>query len=957
MVEVFTYGNGVMLIALFQAVAALTSTPDYMELIRIIFMVSTLVVMIEIVWTGRFKATARLFTIILLMNAAILTTADVNVTDQVNPANSGLVADVPAGLAAPLALSTAIGNWATGAFETIFSMPNDLRYKSNGLLFASRMVENSTQFEITDARMSKNMSEFAQGCIYYGAMASWFSLDTVMESANIWAALPATSFGNAIFVNYDDGGATNLWGCKDVRTFLEADWANAIDDMASVYGQRIFPQDIETVAKAKLLSVVPQAYTYMANISSTAASIVQQNAMMNTMKRSFTNLANDAGAIGAAQDYALAQAEAQQRTTYATLGAMAGRMMSLFSNVLETLIYGIFPIAFVFTLVALMQGKAILTYIKLLFWLQLWPPMFAILNFALSVYAAEATTAAAMQAGGGTAVLNMLTYTGIRAINSDMSAMAGYLSWMIPMFSWAIVSGSGFAAAQLASSLGSVAQSSGSTAATAVSSGNLSLGNLSAGNFSYGNSQLKNHSGFNSSLFQSKSSPSMDHGRGSFVDPSTGTTFTNSAGGIQTMSTQQNSTPITANLASSLKSTVGTSLNNAISAARTSTSAFMSSTGAAYNAMSNLRQSSGSGSNSSTGWDQKKSAQFGQDYSKMTSAAEKFGKDNGLSTDEAVAILASAGLTSSAGFSALGNGITIGGDGKLQYNGKSISSETWKAGQDYAIQSNFGEKYAAATASAETLSASNTQSSNKTLANDVSASTSSQQSSSNQLQASLSNTSTWQSLSTRLSDQGASGGSAAVGAFLQYAQGQGYSLPALDAKMAQMSNTNGDASGATREMNDLVAGFVQGQAAEMTKVAATSSVHDSGVRQFNAGNSAEVAEASAGVGTQAQTQATAVATAANNTGVPTTGDISTAVAKTQATVESNSNNINTAIESSKERINTNSVPMINEVRFNTDSQNQDLMGQTLQNSGEKAVDMVGDAKNAAADMFTDVIKK
>ena len=957
MVEVFTYGNGVMLIALFQAVAALTSTPDYMELIRIIFMVSTLVVMIEIVWTGRFKATARLFTIILLMNAAILTTADVNVTDQVNPANSGLVADVPAGLAAPLALSTAIGNWATGAFETIFSMPNDLRYKSNGLLFASRMVENSTQFEITDARMSKNMSEFAQGCIYYGAMASWFSLDTVMESANIWAALPATSFGNAIFVNYDDGGATNLWGCKDVRTFLEADWANAIDDMASVYGQRIFPQDIETVAKAKLLSVVPQAYTYMANISSTAASIVQQNAMMNTMKRSFTNLANDAGAIGAAQDYALAQAEAQQRTTYATLGAMAGRMMSLFSNVLETLIYGIFPIAFVFTLVALMQGKAILTYIKLLFWLQLWPPMFAILNFALSVYAAEATTAAAMQAGGGTAVLNMLTYTGIRAINSDMSAMAGYLSWMIPMFSWAIVSGSGFAAAQLASSLGSVAQSSGSTAATAVSSGNLSLGNLSAGNFSYGNSQLKNHSGFNSSLFQSKSSPSMDHGRGSFVDPSTGTTFTNSAGGIQTMSTQQNSTPITANLASSLKSTVGTSLNNAISAARTSTSAFMSSTGAAYNAMSNLRQSSGSGSNSSTGWDQKKSAQFGQDYSKMTSAAEKFGKDNGLSTDEAVAILASAGLTTSAGFSALGNGITLGGSGRLSYNGKSVSAETWKAAQDFSKQSNFGEKYAAATASAETLSGSNTQSSNKTLANDVSASTSSQQSSSNQLQASLSNTSTWQSLSTRLSDQGASGGSAAVGAFLQYAQGQGYSLPALDAKMAQMSNTNGDASGATREMNDLVAGFVQGQAAEMTKVAATSSVHDSGVRQFNAGNSAEVAEASAGVGTQAQTQATAVATAANNTGVPTTGDISTAVAKTQATVESNSNNINTAIESSKERINTNSVPMINEVRFNTDSQNQDLMGQTLQNSGEKAVDMVGDAKNAAADMFTDVIKK
>ena len=957
MVEVFTYGNGVMLIALFQAVAALTSTDDYLELIRVIFMVSTLIVMIEIVWTGRFKATARLFTIIILLNAAILTTTDVNVTDQVNAANSGLVADVPAGLAVPLALSTAIGNWATSAFETVFAMPNDLRYQTNGLLFASRLVENTTQFEITDARMARNMSEFAQGCIYYGVMADWFSLDTVMESGNIWAALPAASFGNAIFVTYEDAaGNVAMDGCKNVRTRIEGDWAAGIDRMASVYGQRLFPQEVEAVAKAKLLAVVPQSYSYMANIATNAANIIQQNAMINTMKRSFTNLANDAGALGAAQDYALAQAEAQQRTTYATLGAMAGRMMSLFSNVLETLIYGIFPIAFIFMLVALMQGKAILLYVKLLFWLQLWPPMFAILNFAMSVYGAEATTAAAMQAGGGASVLNMLTYTGMRAVNSDMSAMAGYLSWMIPMFSWAIVSGSGYAAAQLAGALGSVAQSSGSTSAKEVSSGNLSLGNLSSGNHSYGNSQLKNYSGFNSSQFQNKTSPSMDHGRGSYVDSSTGTTFTTNTGGFQTISTQQNSTPITANLTSSLKSSVGTSLNNAVSAVRTSTSGFMESTGAAYQAMTNLRQSSGSGSNSSAGWDQKKSAQFGQDYATMSSAAQKWGKDNGFSADESVAILASAGLTTSAGFSALGNGIIMGGNGRLSYNGKSVSAETWKAAQDYAQQTNFGDKYAAATASAESLSGSNTQSSNKSVADDVSASTSNQKSSSDQLQASLSNTSTWQSLSNRLSDQGASGGAAAVGAFIQYAQGQGYSLQALDAKMAQMSSTSGDgAAGATQEMNGLVSGFVQGQAAEQAGVAPSPS--SGGVRAFNSGNRAEVANASGDVGTQAETNAAVVATAAGNVGVPTAGNVSASVATTQAAVESSSINVNSSIESGREGVSSSSAPMVNEVRFNTDTQNQDLMKQTVQNSGEKAVDMVGDAKDAAVDMFTNVIKK
>ena len=43
--------------------------------------------------------------------------------------------------------------------------------------------------------------------------------------------------------------------------------------------------------------------------------------------------------------------------------------------------------------------------------------------------------------------------------------------------------------------------------------------------------------------------------------------------------------------------------------------------------------------------------------------------------------------------------------------------------------------------------------------------------------------------------------------------------------------------------------------------------------------------------------------------------------------------------------------MINAVIFNTDPQNQDLMAQTLTNSGDKAVDMVSDAKNTAVNLF------
>ena len=960
LVEVFTYGNGVMLIALFQAIAALTATPDYMELIRIIFMVSTLVVMIEIVWTGRFKATARLFTIIILMNAAILATSDVNVVDQVNPANSGLVADVPAGLAVPLALSTAIGNWATGAFETIFSMPNALRYKSNGLLFASRLVENSTQFEITNARMAKNMSEFAQGCIYYGAMANWFSLDTVMESANIWAALPAVSFGNAIFVSYDDGGATNLWGCRDVRTFIEGDWAAAIDEMASVYGQRLFPQEIEAAAKAKLLSVAPQAYTYMAGISTSAANIIQQNAMMSTMRRSFTKMANSAGAIGAAQDYALAQAEAQQRTTYATLGAMAGRMMSLFSNVLETLIYGIFPIAFIFILVALMQGKAILLYVKLLFWLQLWPPMFAILNFAMSVYAAEATTAAAMQAGGGAPVLNMLTFTGIQAVNSDMSAMAGYLSWMIPMFSWAIVSGSGYAAAQLAGALGSVAQSSGSQASAAVSSGNLSSGNLQSGNHSYGNSQLQNSSGFSSNMFQDKSSPSMDQGRGSFVDSGSGVTTTTTMGGNQFHNVPQNSTPITANLASSLKSSVATSASTAATAAKMASTGMAATTASTFSNMQKLSSMTGTSQGTSSGSDSGSSSQFSQDFGKMDKSVSQFANDNNMSKGQAASMLLAASMDSNKMLAGFGFAAATGmsGSGKLSYSGDSKSNEAWSNAQKFAQDSGFGEKWSSAMQSGTKASEQLSSQSGSSAAKDISGGFSEQRAASSKLQSSMSEAQAWQSLSNRLEDQGASGGSNAVGAFLQFAQspaGGGHSLQGLMSKMATMSSTSGDAAGATRDMNNLVAAFVKSegaamagvQDAPMNNVSATNQSNQNDVAQatgdssFRATGSGNIK--AAGAGNQDEVNA-----AAEAAGVPSAGDVKSTAGEIRQASESQQAGINENIANGRAEVSQSGDALKDEATQKTEPGNQNHAANAIAQVGSAGIDTVVDAASGLA---------
>ena len=861
MYEIFTYGNGIMLANILNAIAAMTATADYQELVRVIFVIVTAVVAIEMVFTGTFRPTGRLFIIILALNAAILTTTNVQITDRVEPANSSTVNNVPAGIAAPLAIFTAIGNWAAGSFETIFSLPNDLRYQTNGMLFASRLVHATQDYEITDPRMAENLAEFTEGCIYYGMLAGWFTMEDVLSSGDIWAGLPATAFGNAIFVKYTNpAGVTALDGCRNVRNAIDTDWTNAIDEMASVFGQRAFPQYAEATAKARLLASIPQSYLFMANISDTAADLIRQNAMINSIRRGFTAVAGSAGATAAIQDFAIAQAEAQQRTTYQVLGALAGRTLALMSNVLESVIYGIFPIAFAMMLVALYQGRAIFMYFKMLFWIQLWPPLYAILNFVMTSHAAEATVAAASQAGGGT-VLSMLTQTGMQQVNNDLSAMAGYMSWSVPLLAWYVVSNAaGFAATTFASGLGGVAQSAGSSASGSAATGNISMGNYSA---------------YTGRMFQSNSNPTMSRGVGTITDPGTGASYTTSGGGHQTISMPQNQTPFAANLASSIKSSVSTGLTSSVSAVKNAANSFGETTQSAFAQMQRLAQSTSSGKSASTGIDNSVGSQFARDFGEMKNLAGQFGQTHNVSEGQAASLLLAASMSSDRAAIGKVAGLATGlsASGGLDYRGTSNSQEIMSAAQNFSKANNFGEKWSQVARSAEKVSASQSAQSSDSQSNDLSASLASQKSSGSSLQASLTEAQAWQKMSNQLKDAGSSGSVSAVGELVRYGNEQGHDVAQLAADSANIKGGS-SSTAATQTLNNLVSGFVGQKAADLAGVQSAPSA--GGVSDAHASNSAAVSARSDGLELQSHDQQEALRSEGESRGVPSASGVQVA---------------------------------------------------------------------------------
>ena len=72
----------------------------------------------------------------------------------------------------------------------------------------------------------------------------------------------------------------------------------------------------------------------------------------------------------------------------------------------------------------------------MLIWIQLWPPLYAVLNYMASIYAAY-DLAAAADLGSGAKVLSLQTASTIysRAISGE--AVVGYLAISIPFIAWA----------------------------------------------------------------------------------------------------------------------------------------------------------------------------------------------------------------------------------------------------------------------------------------------------------------------------------------------------------------------------------------------------------------------------------------------------------------------------------------------------------------------------------------
>ncbi len=382
---------------------------------------------------------------------------------------------------------SAIGHSLTETMESTFVVPGGaayLKYIETGSLFGSKVIKRLREVKVEDPIFHANLDRFVQQCVVYDAMIGRkYTLRELRNTNDIWRLVTDNASPVLGFL-YKDETHNEIVTCRAGVQLLNAKWNEATDMVAVKQGKSLFgmkragdPGYTAESAKTLFLSKFSQSYQLFTSIGENARKTLQQQMMIDVLREAPARKANQLG-----DSYALAKATLEQRSAYQIAGLMAEESLVVMRAVFEALIYGAF--IFIYILVFAPGGYKILGYyFQVICWIQLWAPLYAILNFIMTLYGHYRSIPLLGEFG-----LSRANSVALIELHTDITALAGWLSLSVPYLSYMLINRGGVAAfVGLANSINSSISMPVTNAAAEKTTGNISLGNFSQGNINMQN--------------------------------------------------------------------------------------------------------------------------------------------------------------------------------------------------------------------------------------------------------------------------------------------------------------------------------------------------------------------------------------------------------------------------------------------------------------------------------------
>lgn len=489
--EIYAYQNVESLFGIFNAVAAMVGAAGYASAVAAVVFSGFIGAMLAYAFAPeKLIGWKWLGSLIIVYSILLVPRVTVGIVDKTGGESVRVVDNVPLGMAMFGSLTSTIGNTVTELFETAFQtlpgkggLPSEFTYQKTGLMFGNRMVRTTSTINFVDPAFRADMTNFVINCTYYDLADGHIKADDFSKSTDLWSLMGDPN--PARFTTITRSDTATVVPCKS-SDGVEGAYENLSGRMPSqlataldMISKKMNPTLPPSLASTEITAQIEQSSirNSIADASKSAVDIVRQNAVINLVSeagRLQSQKSNDPTAAILAMS--VSGGTAQQNASWLVGGKIAEQSLPVLRNVLEAMTYAMFPMFVMLLFLTHGQDtmKGVKSYATILIWIQMWPPMYAILNYMAMVYA-QYDLAAAADLGGGAKGLALRSAGSIYTNAISGEAVVGYLVASIPILSWTALKRMENLGQALAQGFGAI----GSTAGAVASAG--AMGNYNMG--------------------------------------------------------------------------------------------------------------------------------------------------------------------------------------------------------------------------------------------------------------------------------------------------------------------------------------------------------------------------------------------------------------------------------------------------------------------------------------------
>ncbi|HHR6038851.1 TPA: conjugal transfer mating-pair stabilization protein TraG [Providencia alcalifaciens] len=631
---VYVLGGGEYMMNVFNGVAALIGSDSWTSMYRIALTLSGVAVLVSFMKAHDPKELLKFVAMMVMMSSILLVPKHtVHIVDRANPTGVYLVDNVPVGLAVPARFITSIGTSLTEAYETVFHTPDALTYSKTGMLFGADLVGNVSDILSVDGDLAELMGLYTKNCVIGDILINHkYSFQELMNSRDPYTLIfqkpsPLRGIivpnGNSAAVGANGAAQSGFWTCEDIARRVLMPKLN----LDTTTGGKTWNYTIQQIfggrpdANVLYASMLGDSYNFYYQGGETASQLMRSSVVMNALKQGISGYSAQSGDTASLVNLASTSSYNKMRLSWATSSQVAVAFVPILNTILLSLVIALFPIFILLAVIHTLTGRMLFNYIMSIIYLQSWPPMFAILNYATSFYLRGKT---------GGMDFNLANQASIQQMHSDIGLIAGWLSISIPFIALAIVKGLGPAIAQAGNYLGTAINSSATATSSQAADGNWSFNNMQTGNVS-GNKWDTNASFRDGQMTRQLSS---------------GATSTLTSNGQEVVDTSGAMSRMAVSIKGSdaMVSSLQQSARHAKATAAASMSAYQSSVNSAWNQASQFSKQYGNSATDSTTTDSGVSSSQTEGFKKLINATETRAKNDNISNEEAFSKLVSENL-------------------------------------------------------------------------------------------------------------------------------------------------------------------------------------------------------------------------------------------------------------------------------------------------------------------------